>query len=274
VSDSKVPSSSHTAFLEEFRAKLAELGAKQLEYEEPTSSDKSKIFKEMQEVMYLLAALPDAKNHYEEQPRRLFDPYFWNLTWDHPSFPYKISITYEEVKFLRTQNTLPLLETRLTDVESEVQTMKKRVTNLEDELAGLKPMKIALELGQVAFDFEKLALEATGGAYADGFIHVATQKKVYDSTFKKLNKAYRKSTMPQENRDKYEAFLKRVAPNWVGTPTDLANTLDSAVEDMKYSRIPFGHPNMSTEKDIVDVLENAASDKAALYGILKFTRYG
>jgi hypothetical protein len=77
VSDSVGPSSSHTAFLEEFRAKLAELGAKQLEYGEPTSSaDKSKIYKEMREVMYSLVALLDDNNHYEAQPRRLFDPCF------------------------------------------------------------------------------------------------------------------------------------------------------------------------------------------------------
>lgn len=274
-SKKKGPPGSFVEQHENVTAKLKELKEASTAYEaaKPTERKEKynavkKIFDDLSEIIHTTT-----ENELDDDMHMLMGAPFWGLEWPVSDFPLKIVLTYEEVRVLRIQNEIT--DTRLTDVEDQSAMQLKRIEALERAVGIASESASILELGQVAFDFEKMALEATGGDYASGYNHPATKQKVYDSTFKKLAKDYRKKKMEKDNLENLDKFLKRIAPDWVGTQHDLVIQLDAAITDMKDARLSHGHPDVNPANH--EKLAGLVRDKVAfgyMWNHLKTNRYG
>jgi len=147
----------------------------------------------------------------------------------------------------------------------EVKVVKKQVEVLCEKVAHLESRKVSdrsLQLGSIAFEFEKKALEATGGKFSDG--RISTQgEKIYTYTIARLVGDYLDGDLDPTERTNFEAFLKRVSPNWSGSTKHLVKCLKASAETYKTGRIVTAHPKINSQylKELEDEVNDLATFK-------------
>lgn len=145
----------------------------------------------------------------------------------------------------------------MTHLEAKV--VKKQVEVLREKVEHLESRKVSdrsLQLGSIAFEFEKKALEATGGSFSQG--RILNGVKIYTFTIARLFGDYLDGDLGTTEKTNFEAFLKRASPNWSGTSRELVKRLKASVETYKTGRIVTAHPEINSQ--YLEELETEVND--------------
>ena len=164
----------------------------------------------------------------------------------------------------RLKNELEASQIKNSDLQDQINCLEKRVIELEKKVIELKEEKKKLEIGQVAFDFEKaMAIYILPEHKQIGGVDVYNRTKAWVKKEKKKN--------TEEGKDANEKLL------YIMTKWQLSNEHDKLIKMLKNERKGPAHPSILHKdlqipeylneaqkkcfKDIIEIIEFVKKEK-------------